>query len=1071
MMRNSLLIRAGLLLGLLLITAGVFLTSEVHAQAGNQSEVSRTDVEEPARLEVLVFEGGRPVDGLTVSFADATGRTEAGSWRAEVAPARDRLTVFDNAQALTALPLTLRPGEIAQVIITLKGPERRAMVSVESSYGESQVELDSPAGVAAEDAEQGSGILAGRVVSTEDGEPIENARVFVSGTPIELRTDEEGRFEAEVPVGEYAVSVLAAEFATRTVDGVGITQDSTTERNFELPPAGLELAEYVVIEPFIEGSLSSVVAIRRESASVTDVLSAEQISRAGDSDAGGALKRVTGLTLVDGSFIFVRGLGERYSSVRLNGATLPSPDPTRRVLPMDLFPTDIISRIVVQKSSDSTMPGAFGGGAVNVTTIGFPEEFVFDLSYGAGYNTESTGQTGLTAAGGGDIDFTGYDDGTRDLPPLLADATADGEFLRQASIVNPDGLSSEQIEQIGEQVAARTVYDTQRKSLPVDRGFSLALGNSFAPTDWMRVGGIAAVQYSDEWRFRDELRRTFRASTDGLQLGNDTQVQRTLRNIDLSAFINAGVEFSDWTTFGINTMLLRQSEGEVRFTEGVQDSQFLRRFKLEWTENELMATQFIGSHRAPVLDTQVDWQFTTGNASREDPNRLEWRRDQNANGEFQFSRRADSNSQSWFDLEDDLTDWSIEAEQPIEFGPVTLIGRGGLSSTERDRIAEERTFSFDGLVSGDELLDDQESIFNPDNIAPRGLRLSEITRATDNYTAEQQLDAWNAQLEVDLFERVNLVGGIRHEDNFQRVETDNVSNPLAPPVIAELDGADDLLSGSLTLRPVQDVQFRFAYSQTLARPDFREISPAPFIDPVLDLSTVGNPDLQITELENLDARIEYFFDEIDGISFSYFYKDLTNPIETVVTSGGSGLTVTIQNALAAEIEGWEAEFYRKLGFVNSWSWLDRVSMGWVRNIGLENFYVSANYSDITTSISIDPENSNATNTNRVLQGASPWTVNAQIGYTSPGETLEFTALYNNFGERIIQAGTQGQPDIFEEPFASLDFVARYRFRDNWTLKLELENLLDSSVEWSQGNKINRSFKPGMNIKVGLQFRM
>ena len=1069
-MRDSLLTRAGLVLGLVLIAVGLFMTSKVHAQAWDLSEASRTDAEEPARLEVLVFEGGRPVDGLTVSFADATGRTQAGSWRAEVAPARDRLTVFDNAQALTALPLTLRPGEIAQVIITLKGPDRRAMVSVESSYGESQVELDAPARVASEDAEQGSGILAGRVVSTENGEPIENARVFVSGTPIELRTDEQGRFETEVPVGEYAVSVLASEFATRTVDSVGIAEDATTERNFELPPAGLELAEYVVIEPFIEGSLSSVVAIRRESAAVTDVLSAEQISRAGDSDAGSALKRVTGLTLVDGSFIFVRGLGERYSSVLLNGASLPSPDPTRRVLPMDLFPTDIISQIVVQKSSDSSMPGLFGGGTIQLSTINFPEEFFFDLSYGAGYNTESTSQTGLTYEGG-DIDFTGYDDGTRSEPPLLADVTADGEFLRQASPFNPDGVSPEQLELIGEQVAGESTFATQRKSLPVDRGFSIGIGNSFQVLDSVRAGFSAAVQYDDKWRFRDELRRTFRASDQGLQLGNDTRVRRTLRNIDFSAFVTAGLEVSDWTTLGANTMLLRQSEDEVRFTEGEQDTQILQRFKLEFSENELFATQVFGDHRVPWTGSEIDWQFTTGEASRVDPNRREWRRDQNDEGEFQFSRRADSNSQAWFDLVDDVTDWNVNAQQPLDFGPVRLVGRGGVGATQRDRVADERTFSFNGQVPVGDLLLEQDEILNPDNISQRRLRLTETTRPTDNYTAEQDLNVWFAQLEFDLFERVNLVGGLRHEDNFQRVETDDVSNPLAPPVVSELDETDDLMSGSLTLGPFANTQLRFAYSETLSRPDFREISPAPFTDPILDLSTVGNPDLEISQLENLDARIEYFFDEVDGISFSYFYKEITNPIERVVTSGGSGLTVTIQNALAAEVEGWEAEFYKKLGFVNSWSWLDRVYMGWLRNIGLENFYVSANYADISTDISIDPETSNATNDNRALQGASPWTVNAQIGYTSPEETLEFTALFNSFGERIIQAGTQGQPDIFEEPFASLDFVARYRFRDNWTLKLELENLLDSSVEWTQGNETNRRFKPGMNIKVGLQFRL
>ena len=299
-MRDSLLTRVGMLLGLVLMAVGIALTPPAKAQDGSAQESPRGSITEPAQLEVVVFEGGRPVDDLIVRFDDATGRTENGIWRQTLAPAADRLTVFDNAQALTALPMTLRPGEIVQVIVTLTGPERRARVGIESSYGESQADMGVAGATAETDAEEGSGVLTGRVVSTEDGAPIAEARVFISGTPVELRTDEDGRFEAEVPVGEYAVSVLHAEFATRTVDGVGIAADETTERNFELPPAGLELAEFVVIEPFIEGSLSSVIDEQRQTASVANVLGAEQISRAGDSDAGSALARVTGLTLVDG---------------------------------------------------------------------------------------------------------------------------------------------------------------------------------------------------------------------------------------------------------------------------------------------------------------------------------------------------------------------------------------------------------------------------------------------------------------------------------------------------------------------------------------------------------------------------------------------------------------------------------------------------------------------------------------------------------------------------------------------------------------------------------------------------
>ncbi|MEM7055195.1 MAG: carboxypeptidase regulatory-like domain-containing protein, partial [Pseudomonadota bacterium] len=334
----------------------------------------------PAQLTVLVFEQGRPQADLTVRAGERSGLTDAnGSWVAELPAGATRFTLFDAATPLTALSLNLNSGEIAQIIITLTGPERRAMVSIESSH---TVEGGLPSIADVQPSEvEGSGILSGRVVSSEDGQPIVGARLFVSGTPVEARTDEEGNYQVEIPAGEYSVSVLHSEFATRTIDQVPVGVDQQTQRDFELPPAGLELAEFVVVEPFIEGSLTSVIEEQRQTASVANVLGAEQISRAGDSDVGGALSRVTGLTLVDGQFIYIRGLGERYSSTLVNGSNVPSPDPTRKVVPLDLFPTGVIRSILVQKGYSPNMPGDFGGGVVEIRTRGIPDEDFFTIDF------------------------------------------------------------------------------------------------------------------------------------------------------------------------------------------------------------------------------------------------------------------------------------------------------------------------------------------------------------------------------------------------------------------------------------------------------------------------------------------------------------------------------------------------------------------------------------------------------------------------------------------------------------------------------------------------------------------
>ncbi|MEM1080552.1 MAG: TonB-dependent receptor [Pseudomonadota bacterium] len=1024
----------------------------------------------PASVTLIVFEQGRPQADLTIRIDDQSGRTDAdGTWMADVPAGPARLTLFDGAQPLTALALDFSAGEIAQIIVTLTGQERRAQVSIESSHS---VEGALPIASGPAPEVEGSGVLTGRVVSSEDGAPIAAARLFVSGTPVEARTDEDGVFVIELPAGEYSVSVLHSQFATRTIDQVVVGVDQQTQRDFELPPAGLELAEFVVIEPFIEGSLTAVAALRRESTAVTDVISAEQISRAGDGDVGSALKRVTGLTLVGGEFVYVRGLGERYSSVLLNGANLPSPDPTRRVLPMGLFPTDIISQIVVQKTSDASMPGTFGGGTVQMSTLGFPEELLFNISLGTGYNTESTWQDGLTYDGGG-RDWTGYDDGTRDVPPLLDDVIGDGTFLRVRNRFNPEGVEPEELELIGEELAGVTDYGNRTKELPADRSFGISLGNSFKLGSNISTGFLASIQYADEWRQRNEARNDYAATNAGLELRNDFLVARTLRNIDFSAFVNTGIDFGDWTSLGVNLMLLRQSEDEVEIQDGTQEAQRFRRIQHEWTENELLNVQLLGEHRVPKIDTQITWQYSQGTATREDPNVVEYRRDDgDGDGVFTFSRRGDSNSQFWANVDDDLSDWSIQARQPLpEWGPVLFTPSIGAGETIRDRVAGRRSFSYSGPVAGgdDEL--PQNDLLTPDFIGPDGLQLREDTQATDNFIAEQELTTYFAMLETNIFDKVQVVAGVRFEDNFQQIVTENLSSPDAPPIISLIDEQDELWSGSITWQTSEDIQLRFGYSETLSRPDLREISPAPFVDPILDLRTVGNPDLLVTSIENYDARIEYYFNETDSISLAYFVKDLTNPIEKTVSAGASGTTIFLQNALGADVEGWEIDLYRGLGFVNEWGWLDSIRMGWIRRMGLEHFYLAANYADIETSVELDPDSGNQTNLNRALEGASPWVINAQIGYSSPNDAVEWTLLFNSFGERISRAGALGQPDIFEEPFDQLDFVARYNFKDYWSVKLELENILDSKIEFTQGGLPTRTFKPGVTIGLGLQFSL
>jgi hypothetical protein len=1026
-----------------------------------------------SHLTLYVFNEGSPVENIEILLDDRlVGLTnENGVAILDIDPGIHYLEVRLEDSVVLDQQILAVQDEFSQWIVDVTGGGS-AIYNVESSVP--QAAAGAAAAQAAAESDPGAGTMEGRLVSADDGKPVANARIFVSGVSADVRTDADGRFSIEVVAGTRSVSVLHSGFATLTRDGIEVPEGGTATLDLQLTPAGSELAEFVVIAPYISGSLASVMAERRESEGVTDVLSAEQISRAGDSDAAGALKRITGLTLVNGQYIYVRGLGERYSSVLLNDAMIPSPDPTRRVVPLSLFPTDVIEAVVVQKTASANLPGEFGGGTVQLRTVSFPPERSANLSVSLGYRDHTTGEDGLDYQGG-DTDWLGIDDGARDLPDSLAEAIAGGEYLRPRSFTNPDGYTREEIEVFGEDLAAKSSYDVVTKTISPDFGLSGSFGDSYEFGDGNRWGFLTAFKYDNKWANLDEVRREYSAvSGGGLQLKNEVEVLRTLNLIDTGLFANAGAEFGEDHKLGLNAMLLRQTESETRITDGVEESQVLRRYLFQWIENELLSYQAVGSHTLPFEDWTIDWQYTDATATRWEPNTRQYRRDDDdEDGEYLISTRPDNNDQTWSDLEDNLTHWSVDSTLPLQFGRQALALRGGLGDLERDRAASIRTFQFQGRIPNELRTLSYSELFTPGYIGPDLLQLRETTRATDTYAATQALESWFLNLDLSLLDgKYRISAGLREEDNQQVVVTNDLTNPNAPPVIGEIDQTDRLPSASFIWAYSQSAQLRAAYAESVNRPDFRELSPAPYLDPLLDLITVGNPELETAGLKNYDLRWEYYFSPSESFSIAGFYKDFTKPIEKTFSSGGSGSIITLQNALGAELLGVELDYAQSLGWVKNYGWLSWLAdfeWGFIGPFDWEHYRFAFNYAWIDSTVELDTGQTSQTNSDRPLQGQSPWVVNLQFGYYNPDSPSEWTLLYNEFGERISQAGVQGQPDIYEQPFPQLDFVYKRRVRDNWQLTLKLKNLLDPNVEYTQGDETTRVFKRGREVSLGLQW--
>ncbi|RFF26870.1 TonB-dependent receptor [Wenzhouxiangella sp. 15181] len=1013
-------------------------------------------------ISVLVFENGRPVPGLRVEIGEQFGLTNAdGAWRGQVEPGRTRLAVYEHALALAALPLEVRQGEVARYIITLAGPDRQARVSIESSHeGDRQPAPrgapEAPAG------EQGSGLLTGRVVSTEDGSPVTGARVFVSGTPVEARTDEDGQFRIEVPTGEYAVSVLHSEFATRTVDGVRIQRESETQRDFELPPSGLELAEYVVVEPHIQGSVTSVIAEQRDTSGVSNIIGTEQFSRSGDGDAGSALARVTGLTLVGGEFIFIRGLGERYSSTLLNGANVPSPDPTRKVVPLDLFPTGVIESIRVQKSYSPDLPGDFGGGVVEIRTRGIPEADFLEMSVSVGGRQGTTFTDGLTYEGG-DRDFLGMDDGTRELPSAIADAVEDGGTLTAAGPFNPDGISQEELEMLGESFPA--IYQAEREEVGPDLGLSVEGGKLFEFSDDWTAGITTAVMWSDSWQTRSEERRSFIPLGDGSLRSNDEyKVERSTRDIELSGFLTAGLQYRENHRIDLTSMLLRQTQDETFIQQGynLDEDGIVRFTELEWEERELLSHQLRGEHTFESLGkTKLEWDYADSRARRDVPDQRRYRYDPDNESDFIFSRRSDNLVRRFSKLEDDATDYGIDLKVPFGFDWMTGNISFGARRLDKSRDSSIRRFQFDGTnrLPFDLRRDENpETFLNPEFIGPGGLVLKETTRETDNYTALLEVDARYANLDMTFFERLRLTGGVRVEDWEQNVTTFQLLNPGATPVVAELSDEDRLPAYSATWYMTENQQLRASYAETIVRPDFKELSPAPFTDPVLNREVIGNAELVPSRIEHMDLRWEYYPEPSELISLGLFYKSIANPIEVTVEAGVEQ-RLTYANADEAENYGVELEWRKSLGFFGNFLGNEAV---WDR------LYLAGNYSRVESEIFIE-DLGILTNESRPLQGQSPYVANVQIGYDDEERDFSATLLLNTVGERIVEVGVLGAPDKIEQPAPDLDLVFQWRWFDLFDFKAEFGNLLDSEFEIRQGEEVTQRYKRGREFSLGVSW--
>jgi len=812
-----------------------------------------------------------------------------------------------------------------------------------------------------------------------------------------------------------------------------------------------QIEEIAVIGQFVPDE-------KRGTSAVANVIGSEQFTKSGDANIAEGLKRVAGLSTVGGKFVFIRGLGERYSTTLLNGAILPSPEPVNRVVPLDLFPTSILDSVLVQKTYSAQFPSEFGGGVLQLRTKKSTDEFFWNVSSSVGLEDQVNFANGFTMPGGGK-DWAGYDDGYRDIPGPLQEATAGGQELRPFSRFLGKGYTQDELQTIGRSL--RNEYNPEFDSLPANYNVQTSLGNFHELGDnGAKINYLAAVNYSNSWDTELIERNSYKNSSTaegGLEIEDDLDFVGTEHSIDVSAIVTAGLDINENHNVRFTSTTLRKTDDRVNeLTGDLAAENIVRINEIQYIERQLMSNQLQGDHYFPSINELVlNWRYSDVTATRDVPDNRRYRYDL-LNGDYTFSTRADGNVRRFMALEDNASDFGLDATM-VFYGPANSVitAQAGYVQNEKERNAEIRRYTFfdRGRLANDQnlLQQDLETVFAPENIGPDGFELRELTRATDNYVANNESEAFYLQGEVNIDERLRVMLGARNETFEQRVDTFDLFN--TDQAVTAGQASDDILPAFSATFINYEHQFRVAYSETLSRPDFRELSPAAFTNPVTGREVIGNPDLEVTSIQNYDFRWEWYFGFNDYVSFGLFYKEFELPIESTVRAGPAQQQ-SFSNAKSAENQGAEFEFYKRLDFLGG-RW--------------EDFYVQGNVSYIESSVEIKEEDKGVlTNTSRALQGQSDWLFNAQVGY-EPYSGVTATLLYHYSGERIAEVGTSGAPDLIAQPMGELNFVYIHEFGDAWRLNAKLKNMMNERMEVRQGGFITTGFYQGRTASVQLDY--
>jgi len=919
-----------------------------------------------------------------------------------------------------------------------------------------------------------NGLLKGKVIDAELGEELIGATIVVEGSSIGVTSDLDGNYAiSDLKPGVYTFVSQFISYQTQKFENVEIKPDKTTTLNIALKPESLGLDEVVIVAKASKRSEAALLNVQKKSTNVIEGLSAEQMSRSGDGDAASALKRVTGINVAEGKYIFVRGLSDRYSKTTLNGSEIPGLDPNRNTVQMDIFPSSLIENIVVYKSFSPDLPGDFTGGYINIETRDFPETFCLDAAFSFGFNTQASFNNNYLSYQGSTSDALGFDNGFRSIPQSASASIPDYPVETQTLTSITTDFNK--------------IMEPQRTTSFLNNKVSFSVGDNKNIGKQSQLGYIFGFSYKhdDEFYENGEKGRYQLNGQGDSQLNTQHKYTDTRGRSEAlwGTLLNVSLKINQRHKLGINLFKNQSGMSSARYMQGKKpsddaDGLLIETRVLQWLERSLNTAQLRGEHYFEnMLRLKFNWLAAVSYSYQDEPDMRFFTNSyypgNNDKNKYQIEPSIYKVPARYYRFMEEMNyDFKANFTLDLGSGKHTPTLKFGASYLHKNRSFNDKRIdyafqmpsnSYNGSIS-DFIAD--ESIGNNIETTPANGRLfglyvrgNPADDLKNSYNATQNVSAAYLMLDTKIGSKFRLTGGLRLEHTL--INSQSLDTRLEH---GYLNNTDFLPALNLTYHLNNSTNLRLNLSRTLARPTFRELAPYANEDFAGGETYIGNAQLQRTLINNVDIKWEYFMRTGEIVSLAVFYKGFTNPIELVDNPKAQNPELKWENTDKATVYGFETDLRKKFDFINA----------------LRNIKLGINFSYIVSSVDIDTAQHDGIRTeetenvrSRAMWGQSPYIVNVFASYENSKHGVSANLVYNVSGPKIVVNVKGATPDIYEQPLHSLNFVANKSIGKNFILNFKVKNILNSTFRqsYSYNNKEYnyRSFKRGVLVEFGIKY--